>query len=57
MGLEILGFPCNQFMGQEPKSEPEIKAHVIKEFGVTFPLFSKIEVNGAKTHPVYQFLK
>ena len=44
-------------MGQEPKPESEIKAFVNAEYGVSFPLFSKIDVNGPKTHPVYQFLR
>jgi len=56
-GLEILGFPCNQFGGQEPGSENEIKTFCETNYGVSFPLFSKIEVNGANTHPLYQFLK
>ena len=46
--LEIFGFPCNQFMGQEPKNEAAIKQFVGK-YGVTFPMFSKIEVNGKNT--------
>ena len=56
-GLEILGFPCNQFMGQEPGTENEIKTFCETSYGVTFPLFSKLEVNGAGTHPLYQWLK
>jgi len=56
-GLEILAFPCNQFMSQEPKSEAEIKKGVVAEYGVKFPMFAKIEVNGTNTHPVYQYLK
>lgn len=56
-GLEILGFPCNQFMGQEPGSEGEIKSFCETSYGVTFPLFAKIEVNGAGAHPLYQWLK
>ena len=56
-GLEILGFPCNQFGGQEPGSEDEIKSYCEVNFGVSFPLFSKIEVNGANAHPLYRFLK
>jgi len=55
-GFTILAFPCNQFGAQEPKSEAEIKEFV-KKFNVDFPLFSKINVNGPNTHPVYQFLK
>ena len=56
-GAEVLGFPCNQFKGQEPGSEADIGAFCEKNFGVTFPLFSKIDVNGANTHPLYGFLK
>jgi glutathione peroxidase len=56
-GLVILGFPCNQFGGQEPGTEAEIKTFCSVNYPVSFPLFSKIDVNGAKTHPVYQFLK
>ncbi|CAK56203.1 unnamed protein product (macronuclear) [Paramecium tetraurelia] len=56
-GLEILGFPCNQFMNQESKPEPEIKEFVIQKYGVSFPLFQKIEVNGPNTHELYQFLR
>lgn len=56
-GLVILGFPCNQFMGQEPGTEAEIAEFCSVNYGVTFPLFSKIEVNGENTHPLYQYLK
>lgn len=56
-GMEILGFPCNQFGEQEPGGEDEIKSYCETNFGVSFPLFSKIEVNGANAHPLYQFLK
>ncbi|MDO9634702.1 MAG: glutathione peroxidase [Paludibacter sp.] len=56
-GLVILGFPCNQFMGQEPGTESEIAEFCSVNYGVTFPLFSKIEVNGEDAHPLYQFLK
>lgn len=56
-GLRVLGFPCDQFGHQEPGSEAEIYAFCQKNFGVTFPLFSKIEVNGAGTHPLYKHLK
>lgn len=55
-GLEILGFPCNQFMQQEPGSEAEIKQFCSREYGVTFPLFSKIEVNGPGRAPLYAWL-
>jgi glutathione peroxidase len=56
-GLEVLGFPCNQFGHQEPGSADEIGSFCEKNFGVTFPLFAKIEVNGAHAHPLYQHLK
>ncbi|KAG2432873.1 hypothetical protein HXX76_008605 [Chlamydomonas incerta] len=56
-GLEILGFPCNQFGKQEPGDEKEIKSFCSTKYHVDFPMFSKIDVNGAHTHPVYQFLK
>jgi glutathione peroxidase len=56
-GLTILGFPCNQFGAQEPGSEAEIGAFCLKNYGVTFPMFSKIEVNGANAHPLYKYLK
>ena len=56
-GLEILGFPCNQFGGQEPGSEKEIAAFCERNYGVTFPMFAKIDVNGAGASPLYQYLK
>ena len=56
-GLEILGFPCNQFGQQEPGSEQEIKEFCQSRFAVPFALFSKIEVNGPNTHPIYSYLK
>ena len=56
-GLEILGFPSNQFGGQEPGSNKEIQKFCKVKFDVTFPLFSKIDVNGDNTHPLYTFLK
>lgn len=52
-GLVVLGFPCNQFGGQEPGTEAEIQAFCTKNFGVEFPLFSKIHVKGADQHPLY----
>lgn len=52
-GLEILAFPCNQFGGQEPGSNDEIKAFCSLNYGVSFPLFDKVEVNGANRHPLY----
>jgi glutathione peroxidase len=56
-GFEILGFPCNQFGGQEPGSEQEIEQFCELNFGVTFPLFSKVNVNGDNTHPLFAYLK
>ncbi|MCC5880638.1 MAG: redoxin domain-containing protein [Idiomarina sp.] len=55
-GLEVLGFPCNQFAGQEPGSEEEIQDFCRSTFGVQFPMFSKIEVNGESRHPLYRQL-
>ncbi|XP_055339269.1 uncharacterized protein LOC129588880 [Paramacrobiotus metropolitanus] len=55
-GLSILGFPCNQFMGQEPGSEAEIK-DFIAQYNVGFDMFAKVDVNGAKTHPLWKYLK
>lgn len=56
-GLEVLGFPCNQFGKQEPGSSDEIGAFCEKNYGVTFPLFAKIDVNGDETHPLFRHLK
>ena len=56
-GFEVLGFPCNQFGSQEPGSEPEIKNFCETSYAVTFPLFSKIDVNGPDAHPLYKFLE
>ena len=55
-GLIILGFPCNQFGGQEPGTEQEIEAFCEKNYNVTFQMMSKVEVKGAQQHPVYQWL-
>ena len=55
-GLVVLGFPCNQFLEQEPGSDEEIKTYCTTTWGVTFPMFSKIEVNGEGRHPLYQKL-
>lgn len=55
-GFAVLGFPCNQFGAQEPGSEGQIKTFCETRFGVTFPMFAKIEVNGAGRHPLYAFL-
>ena len=56
-GFSVLGFPCDQFGQQEPGDEGEIKRFCTESYGVTFPMFAKIEVNGAQTHPLYQYLK
>jgi glutathione peroxidase len=56
-GLEILGFPCNQFGKQEPGSPDEIAEFCSVNYGVTFPMFEKIDVNGKDTHPLYRYLK
>ena len=56
-GLVVLGFPCNQFGGQEPGSSAEIAAFCETHFGVSFPLFARIEVNGPGEHPLYSWLK
>jgi glutathione peroxidase len=55
-GLVVIGFPCNQFGGQEPGGPDEISACSLN-FGVTFPIMEKIDVNGANAHPIYEFLK
>ena len=54
--LVIIGFPCNQFLGQEPGSEAEIESFCQKNYGVTFPLSSKLDVKGKDQHPVYTWL-
>ncbi len=56
-GLEVLGFPCNQFAGQEPGTEAEIQRFCTIHYDVTFPLFSKVDVNGASAHPLYAHMK
>jgi glutathione peroxidase len=56
-GFVILGFPCNQFGAQEPGSETEIGQFCATVFGATFPMFSKIDVNGSAAHPLYNYLK
>jgi glutathione peroxidase len=53
----VLGFPCNQFGNQEPGSEAEIQAFCTQHYGVTFPMFAKVDVNGENTHPLYRHLK
>jgi glutathione peroxidase len=56
-GLEVLGFPCDQFGHQEPGDESEIKSFCSTNYDVTFPMYAKIEVNGANAHPLYKWLK
>ena len=56
-GLVILGFPCDQFGHQEPGDEGEISEFCESQFGITFPMFSKIDVNGKNAHPLYKWLK
>jgi glutathione peroxidase len=56
-GLVVLGFPCNQFGHQEPGDAAEIQRFCSVSYGVSFPMFAKIEVNGPNTHPLYRFLK
>lgn len=56
-GFEVLGFPCNQFGQQEPGTAEEIGAFCERNYGVSFPMFSKIDVNGPHTHPLYRYLK
>jgi glutathione peroxidase len=55
-GLTVLGFPCNQFGAQEPGNSAEIGAFCEKNYGVSFPVFAKIEVNGAGAHPLFKYL-
>jgi glutathione peroxidase len=56
-GLEVLGFPCNQFGEQEPGDEAEIASFCDMSYGVNFPMFAKVDVNGEKTHPLFEHLK
>ncbi|MEC8339431.1 MAG: glutathione peroxidase [Nanoarchaeota archaeon] len=56
-GLVILGFPCNQFGNQEPGSEKDIQEGCLLNYGVSFQMFSKIDVNGEDEHPLYTYLK
>jgi len=56
-GLVVLGFPCNQFAGQEPGTEEEIATFCSTRFDVSFPMFGKVDVNGANAHPLYKHLK
>jgi glutathione peroxidase len=56
-GLVVVGFPCNQFAGQEPMNEAQIQQFCTATYDVTFPMFAKIDVNGDGAHPLYQELK
>ncbi len=56
-GFSVLAFPCNQFGAQEPWDEAKIKEFAETRYGVTYPMFSKIEVNGPNTHPLYRYIK
>jgi glutathione peroxidase len=56
-GFVILGFPCNQFLNQEPGTDAEIAEGCIINYGVSFPMFSKTDVNGENTHPIFKYLK
>ena len=56
-GFAVLGFPCNQFGHQEPGDEAQIQVFCSRNYAITFPMFSKIEVNGSGAHPLYQYLK
>jgi glutathione peroxidase len=56
-GLVVLGFPCNQFANQEPERNEKMEETCKLNFGVTFPLFEKIDVNGPQTHPIFRLLK
>lgn len=56
-GFTVLGFPCNQFAGQEPGDAGEIRSFCTSKYDVTFPMFEKIEVNGTRAHPLYNYLK
>ena len=55
-GFAVLGFPCNQFGAQEPGTETEIKSFCETNYGVTFPMFAKVKVNGEDAHPLYRYL-
>jgi glutathione peroxidase len=56
-GLVVLGFPCNQFLWEEPGDETAIRSFCSTKYAVTFPMFAKVDVNGPTTHPLYQYLK
>jgi glutathione peroxidase len=56
-GLVVVGFPCNQFGGQEPGTDDDIQLFCSLNYGVTFPVFAKIDVNGERAHPLFRFLQ
>lgn len=56
-GFSVLGFPCNQFMSQEPGTEADIKSFCELNYGVTFPMFAKIDVNGVYAHPLFVYIR
>jgi len=56
-GFEVLGFPCNQFMNQDPANEDAISQFCSLNYGVSFPMFAKVDVNGDGAHPLFRFLK
>ena len=56
-GFTVLGFPCNQFGGQDPGDDEQIAGFCQKNYGVTFPMFSKVDVNGDEAHPLFQWLR
>ena len=56
-GFSVLGFPCNQFGGQEPGDAPQIEQFCATNYAITFPMFAKIDVNGSGAHPLYRYLK
>ena len=56
-GFSVLGFPCNQFGGQEPGDAKQIEQFCSSQYAITFPMFAKIDVNGSKAHPLFEYLK
>src|SRR4051794_19307821 len=56
-GFTVLGFPCNQFMNQEPGSEKEIQLFCEMNYKITFPMFAKVDVKGTNTHPLFAYLE
>jgi glutathione peroxidase len=56
-GFSVLGFPCNQFGGQEPGDAAQIEQFCVGNYAISFPMFAKIDVNGANAHPLYRYLK